>query len=367
MTIRSNHSVHNLGMLVLVAVLLAALTGCGATTPEPQVVVVTSTYTATPQVVVVTATHTPTSPPTATPLPTDTPPPTATPLPTDTPLPPPTDPPPPEASVTYVAYEHPSGTFGLEVPVDAELNEAKDNLIYFFRDSVFMIIFTQLDAVLDAADLEEMIPTIVDSALVGEGLIDTYEALETIQGDEGAGDPVLAAGRFDMTSELFGDGEGGIILSEYGQTLYIQVLVTPNYEAVEEVWEATFDTMWAVPRQVQMPTLTSPPPTAAPTTAPPTPKPTARPQPTNTSPPPPAAKGCYLFQNFLDAEVTITFTAQDWQWNDTLAVGAGQEQEYCLDPGRYTYSMDAPPPWNSLSGELTVAAGDAFLWPIQGR
>ncbi|MGD2041891.1 MAG: hypothetical protein PVH11_13770, partial [Anaerolineae bacterium] len=150
----------------------------------------------------------------------------------------------------------------------------------------------------------------------------------------------------------------------------IQVLVTPNYEAVDDVWETAFDTMWALPEAIETPSPepTSPPP-ATPTAVPPThtPKPTARPQPTNTSPPPAAGKGCYLFQNFLDAELTITFTAQDWEWNDTLTVGAGQEKEYCLDPGRYTYSMDAPPPWSSLNGDLTVNAGDAFLWPIRGN
>ncbi|MGD8490458.1 MAG: hypothetical protein PVI68_15715, partial [Anaerolineae bacterium] len=219
MFIRSKLSVRHLGLLAALAVLLATLAGCGAAAPTTQVVVVTSTPSPTPQVIVVTATHTPTVPPTNTPLPTDTPPPTDTPLPTDTPVPPPTDTPPPAAAVTYVAYEHPSGAFGLDIPSSAEINEAGNNLVFFYEESVFMVIYTQLDVALDTADLEEMIPTIVDSALVGEGLIDTYEGLETIQDDE-SGEPVLAAGRFDMTSELFGDGEGGIILIEYGQTLY---------------------------------------------------------------------------------------------------------------------------------------------------
>jgi serine protease Do len=42
-------------------------------------------------------------------------------------------------------------------------------------------------------------------------------------------------------------------------------------------------------------------------------------------------------------------------------------KEYCLDLGRYTYTIDAPPPWGSINGDLTVNAGDRFRWPIEGN
>jgi hypothetical protein len=119
------------------------------------------------------------------------------------------------------------------------------------------------------------------------------------------------------------------------------------------------------------PTPKSPTNTAVPPTA--TPKPptaTSPPRPTATPTEPPAqppSQGCYLFQNFLDAAVTVTLTAQEWAWNDTFTLQAGEERAYCLDPGRYTYTIDAPPPWGSTNGELLVNAGDRYLFPIRGR
>jgi serine protease Do len=105
------------------------------------------------------------------------------------------------------------------------------------------------------------------------------------------------------------------------------------------------------------------------------PTPTSAPQPTPTSPPvaqptaPPAAAnlGCYLIQNQMGVELMFTFTAQDWNWNESFQVPADAEQEYCLSPGRYTYTVDAPPPWSSINGELQVEADDRFLWPIRGE
>jgi hypothetical protein len=133
------------------------------------------------------------------------------------------------------------------------------------------------------------------------------------------------------------------------------------------------------------PTATPIPPTETPTPLPPTatlmptglpdtpppppatskPKPTSKP--TETPTPQQVTKGCYLFLNHLGAEVTVTLTAQDWQWADTLLLPPGGEREYCLDPGRYTYTLDAPPPWGSTNGEMVVAAGDRYQFPIRGQ
>jgi hypothetical protein len=112
------------------------------------------------------------------------------------------------------------------------------------------------------------------------------------------------------------------------------------------------------------------------------PTPTPRPQPTSppatpTSPPAaPAATpeselppelGCYLIQNLIGAELTFTFEAVDWNWRETFWVPAGAEKTYCLGPGRYTYTIDAPPPWSNLNGTLDVVAGDQWVWPVRGR
>jgi len=69
----------------------------------------------------------------------------------------------------------------------------------------------------------------------------------------------------------------------------------------------------------------------------------------------------------MDVDLTITLTAQDWQWNETFHLPAYGEQIKCLSPGRYTYTIDAPPPWSVINGDLHVNAGDQFLWPISGR
>jgi serine protease Do len=77
-----------------------------------------------------------------------------------------------------------------------------------------------------------------------------------------------------------------------------------------------------------------------------------------------ASSGCYVFQNNLGAELTITFTNAAGNWNDTFRVGPDEEVERCFEPGAYTYTLDAPPPWGSTNGNLDVAAGDYYLFPI---
>ncbi len=113
----------------------------------------------------------------------------------------------------------------------------------------------------------------------------------------------------------------------------------------------------------------------------PAPPPTPTPPPKPTSPPsapPPAATatpeaelppdlGCYLIQNQINAELTFTIEAVGWNWRETFRIPAGAEIPYCLSPGRYNYTIDAPPPWGNINGSIDVAAGDALLWPIQGR
>jgi serine protease Do len=77
-----------------------------------------------------------------------------------------------------------------------------------------------------------------------------------------------------------------------------------------------------------------------------------------------ASQGCYLFQNQLGAELTITFTRQGDGWNTSFKIAPSAEKEQCFDPGKYTYTLDAPPPWGSTNGELEVAKGDYYLFPI---
>ena len=75
-------------------------------------------------------------------------------------------------------------------------------------------------------------------------------------------------------------------------------------------------------------------------------------------------QGCYLFQNQLGAELNITFTRPSDGWNTTFKVGRDAEVRQCFDAGDYTYTLDAPPPWGSTNGEMSVSAGDDYLFPI---
>ena len=61
----------------------------------------------------------------------------------------------------------------------------------------------------------------------------------------------------------------------------------------------------------------------------------------------------------------ITFTRKGDGWNTTFKVKEDAEVQQCFDPGDYTYTLDAPPPWGSTNGELTINAGDNYTFPIR--
>lgn len=112
----------------------------------------------------------------------------------------------------------------------------------------------------------------------------------------------------------------------------------------------------------------------APATLQPTPTPAPVPEPAPTSPPAeeetaadpfPADKGCLLLQNQLGPELTFTFTGTDGAFSDTITVSSDADEPYCLDPGTYRVTVDAPPPWGDINDEFTVAAGDRFFFPIR--
>lgn len=100
----------------------------------------------------------------------------------------------------------------------------------------------------------------------------------------------------------------------------------------------------------------------------PTPRPTARPQPTQPAAAGglPADKGCYLFQNYMGVELNVTIN-DNRGWSDNFKVAPNAERLYCLAPGRYTYTIDAPPPWADINGTLDVQAGRHYRFPVQGR
>ncbi len=342
-------------ILPTLAVAVGLLAACGGPEPTPIVVVVTRADTPVPEA----QTATPTTPPPEV-VPSDTPVPTV--APSDTPLPPPTAG--ASADTIFVPYEHPSGTFSLRIPIEAEYEETEDGFVFAYGDSLVLVLFAVPGAPLDSEAIDAVIPVILDEALLAEDLITSYDNLVVEHNEAGNG----AVASMTMTSNQIGDGEGALVLWQVEHVLYIMILLTHDYAAVESVWEAALDSVDVTPSAVAAPTVTlAPPPTAVPPTATKRPKPTSTPTsaPPPTSPPA-SSQGCYLFENYIDAELTVTFTAQDRQWSDSFTIPANGTKEYCLDPGRYTYTIDAPPPWSSLNGEITVRAGDRFRWPIRG-
>lgn len=79
----------------------------------------------------------------------------------------------------------------------------------------------------------------------------------------------------------------------------------------------------------------------------------------------PPDKGCYVLQNLLGVELTWTFTGENGH-NHTFKMPPEEEWAYCLDPGMYDVTIDAPPPWRSINLKLEVFAGSLAAIPIQG-
>jgi hypothetical protein len=255
----------NLLRLVLLSALLAIVVACGGPTPTPQVLVVTSASTPEPVVLVVTATFTPTPEvvPSDTPLPTptETTPPTPTetavPEPTQTATPAPTETPPPATTVPqssatpeegpeleFFTYEHPSGAFSLDIPQGVEYTEVPE-AVYLAADEFQIIaVHTVLDFPLSPFMLQAAMPIILQRALVDEGLVSSFQDVVV----ESGGEPDALAAAFNIVFEDLSAGEGRIILWQPDQTLYMLILLTPEYTAaVTEVWQRAVDSFEITP------------------------------------------------------------------------------------------------------------------------
>jgi hypothetical protein len=112
-------------------------------------------------------------------------------------------------------------------------------------------------------------------------------------------------------------------------------------------------------------------PTAAPTagaTATATPVPTAVPaSEAQDEDPLPKDMACFLMRNEVGPELNVTLTNKDSGKADNFRVPPSGEKVWCLYPGRYAATIDAPPPWNSINDDFSVQAGERFVWPIKGE
>ncbi len=75
--------------------------------------------------------------------------------------------------------------------------------------------------------------------------------------------------------------------------------------------------------------------------------------------------GCYFFQNQSFVQATVTLTLQPVSEGVDFQVAAGEEVLYCLEPGRYTFTLDAPPPYGSLNGDFEAIEGERAIFPIR--
>lgn len=156
------------------------------------------------------------------------------------------------------------------------------------------------------------------------------------------------------------------VVGQSGDCAWLQVRTTAGLEGwVAHVLGGTEYTALNIPcdsvPEVVVPTPTPrPQPTPRPTQPPaaPTPEPEGEPE-------LPADMGCYLIQNQIGAELTFTITGN--QFSETFRVPPMTDVPICLYPGRYTYTIDAPPPWGVINDAVDVVAGDRMLWPIRGR
>lgn len=75
--------------------------------------------------------------------------------------------------------------------------------------------------------------------------------------------------------------------------------------------------------------------------------------------------GCFVFQNPLGVVVTITLTDATTNVGNTFGVEPRTDFEQCFIPGQYTYTLDAPPPWESTNGQISIDAGERLIFQIR--
>lgn len=79
------------------------------------------------------------------------------------------------------------------------------------------------------------------------------------------------------------------------------------------------------------------------------------------------AQGCIFFENHFGSEANITLSRPSDGWNKTWKIGGKAKHTECMPAGRYTYTVDVPPPWGSINGEFVMGAGERHNFPIYGE
>jgi uncharacterized protein YraI len=215
--------------------------------------------------------------------------------------------------------------------------------------------------------------TVAESAATGPALTVVVSSLRVRSGP-GTEYTVLGAAaqgeQYPITGQAYGCQWFQVTHPQYG-TAWMSggAQYVTSDASCDQVPEATIP---AAP--TAEPTVAAPAPTAttaaAAAPAPAQEQPTSTPAPTptpapaqSTEDPFPPELGCLLLQNQLGPELTFTFTGDNY--NDTVKVSSAQDVPYCLPPGHYRVTVDAPPPWSVINEEFTLNAGDRAYFPIR--
>lgn len=78
----------------------------------------------------------------------------------------------------------------------------------------------------------------------------------------------------------------------------------------------------------------------------------------------PEGQGCVRIGNYIGPELTVTFTQQASGQSQETRVPNNMALIYCLNPGRYSVTVDAPPPWSNLNFEVDIKAGEGIDMPF---
>jgi uncharacterized protein YgiM (DUF1202 family) len=81
----------------------------------------------------------------------------------------------------------------------------------------------------------------------------------------------------------------------------------------------------------------------------------------------PGNMGCFLMNNTVGPELNVTTTNKESGESGNFKVPAGGAIVWCMEPGFYAFTIDAPPPWDDLNTDRKISAGERFEWTIGGR
>jgi hypothetical protein len=141
---------------------------------------------------------------------------------------------------TSVWYEHPSEMFGLQLPVVAEIVDETDEGVDILldEDSLLFVYYYEADPDLSSDTIDEEVAWVLDIYVEEDEVISEYDVTAAEELDD-----MLYAADFSYTSEEYEDGDGKIVFTQEGETVYFLLLVSADIEEIEPVWEMAVESL----------------------------------------------------------------------------------------------------------------------------